>query len=193
MYWVWVNVIDSEKEAIIYGSPKALDQLRESGVRFDDGINIKVNVPSLLIERDEDSQGRLNDNVIAFGTTGLLFSSKLRGVLAASGVDNIEYFPVRIVNLLDGSNTDDYHLANIVGRIACVDLVASDVQMHQVFTDQIEFIDALVLDESRIFGTLYFRLLEHSQVVIVHEQVKISCEQAGVTGVRFVRPEYFSQ
>jgi len=194
MYWIWENSIDeNELNAMIYGVPEALKMLREFGIRFDDGNHINAEVPKIIIERDGDSQGHLNDNLVAPGTSGLLFSAKLRSVLANCGVDNIEYFPVTIHNPQDGSSSQEYYLANIVGRIACVDLAGSDVQMHPNFPDEIEFMDSLKLDESLINGVLIFRLFEHSQVIIAHEKIKNACELSGITGVKFTLPQAFSR
>ena len=93
MYWIWETSIDeNELDAMIYGVPEALKMLREFGIRFDDGNHINAEVPKIIIDRDGDSQGHLNDNLVAPGTSGLLFSAKLRSVLANCVVDNIEYF-----------------------------------------------------------------------------------------------------
>jgi hypothetical protein len=192
VHWIWENAIGSENEAMIYGVPDSLRPLLERGLAFDHGVRSSASVPLVVVTRNADSQGTLNDNLVAPGTTGLLLSSKLRTALAAGGVDNIEYFPTRIDNPQDGSTTDDYRLANIIGCIACVDLEKSALQMHPDLPGTIEFIDSLVLDESRIRGHLCFRLKEFRPVVVVHDQVKQACEAAGVTGVRFVPPEEFS-
>jgi hypothetical protein len=192
MNWIWEHAITSEQEAMIYGVPDVLVALRARGVRFDLGVRAPVGVPLVVIERDDQSQGTLNDNLVAPGTTGLLLSSRLRKALATAGVDNIEYFPTRIHNPQDGSTTDDYCLANIVGAVACIDRDQSVLHMHPDLADEIEFIDSLVLDAARIRGSLCCRLKEFLPVIVVHDRVKEACEAAQVTGVRFVRPQDFS-
>ena len=191
MYWIW-NPSVRDDEAMIYGVPPALLPLREAGVRLDYGVKIATAMPLVVIKLNEDSQGRLNDNILAPGTTGLLFSSRLRSVLTSAGIDNLEYFPTRIMNPQDAASTDDYWLVNVVGHIAGLDLSRSQVEMDPQDTAVITFIDALVLDESRIRGALFFRLAEFLQIVVVHERVKRVCETAGITGVGFVRPEDYS-
>jgi hypothetical protein len=192
MYWVWEPLIEGDDVAMIYGVPDALLQVKAKGSRFDFGMRVLVSVPPILIVRNDDSLGRLNDNVVAPGLTGLLLSSRLRDALAAAGVDNIDYYPVRIDTPQTGDSTVDYALANVVGTCACVDFAASDVTIDSVEPGKIRFIESLVLDEARIHDARMFRLFEHLQVVVVHDNVKSVCESNGVTGVRFVRPADFS-
>lgn len=95
-------------------------------------------------------------------------------------------------NPQDNSSVVDYQLANIVGRVACVDIAGSDVQMHPNAPGSIEFIDSLEIDEAKARGNLLFRLAEHTQVIVMADVVKHACEAAGLTGMRFLRPEDFS-
>lgn len=188
MYWIWKSLRADDDEARIEGRPDAIGQL---GVRFDEGARIQVAVPPIRIVRDEDSQGRLTDNQLAPGTTGLLFSSRLRQLLASNGVQNIDYYPVEIENSLDATRSDDYQLANLIGRVGCVDFDKSELQMHPR-TGSVEFIDSLALDETKIGQLRMFRTAEHAQVIVVHEDVRNACVAASVTGVVFFRPEDFS-
>lgn len=188
MYWIWKNLRSSDDEARIAGRPDAITAL---GVRFDEGARILPVVPHIDIVRDEDSQGRLTDNQLAPGTTGLLFSRRLRDQLASTGVGNIDYYPVTIKNPFDGTNSDDYQLANLIGRVGCINLARSAVQMHPRL-GTIEFIDSLVLDEARIGPLRMFRTAEHAQVIVVHEAVRNACVEAGITGIQFFLPEDYS-
>lgn len=188
MYWVWKNLRSSDDEARIAGRPDAIAAL---GVRFDEGARILSTIPHIHIVRDEDSQGRLTDNQLAAGTTGLLFSRRLRELLASTGVGNIDYYPITIENPLDGTLSDEYQLANLIGRVGCIDLAKSAVHMHPQL-GCIEFIDSLVLDETMIGPLRMFRTAEHAQVIVVHEAVRNACVDAGMTGIQFFRPEDYS-
>ncbi len=181
-YYVWANEPASEDEAMIYGVPPVLASL---GLSFDEGSLVTAPVPLIEIERDADSQGTLTDNLIAAGTQGLLFSSRLRAVFARLGIDNIQYFPTLIRNPFDGTQTTDYELANIRGRVWCLDRKASVIEALPHDPDHIQFIESLALDVARIGGHDVFRLGEKSQVIIASERLKRSCEGAGITGIRF--------
>jgi len=189
MYWIWANEPDSEDEAMIYGVPPVIER---EDLNFDDGIRIERDVPFIEIIQDEDSQGILTDNLIAPGTRGLLFSSRLRNTLATAGVDNIDYYPCRISNPMDGSHTDDYMIANIIGQISCIDREASDLEMHSKFPDVIEFINLLVLDDKKIRDSLIFRLKEFTQVIVVHDKIKNACTEQSISGITFYTPQNYS-
>lgn len=188
MHWIWKSLRSSDDEASIAGRPDAITAL---GARFDQGAKVLPPVPHIRILRDEDSQGRLTDNQLAAGTTGLLFSRRLREMLAAVGVANIDYYPVTIENPFDGTQSDDYELANLIGRVACIDLAKSALQLEPRL-GTVEFIDSLVLDEARIGPLRMFRTVEHAQVIVVHEAVRNACVDAGMTGIQFFLPEDYS-
>jgi hypothetical protein len=179
----------SDGDAMLFGVPSLIDQ---QDLSFHLGLPIEGQVPLIEIVRDEDSQGRLLDNVAAPGVRGLLVSSRLRTVLGDAGVDNVQYCQCRIVNPADGAVSGDYSIGNVVGRIGCVDWTESDVEAFPNRPEAIQFVDSLVLDESKIGGALMFRLREFLPLVVVHERVKAACEAAGITGLRFCLPGDFS-
>lgn len=189
MYWIWANEPSDEDEAMLYGVPDAVKQL---DLNFDKGALVTVKVPLIEFIRDEDSQGVLTDNLIAPGSRGLLFSTRLRELLAGQGVNNIQYFPVRVTNPKNSTTTDDYQLSNLIGSIACIDQMASNLEMHPHILNTIEFINALILDETKIKDNLMFRAAEFTQVIVVHERIKNACEDAGITGVVFYSPAGFT-
>ncbi len=188
MYWIWQSLRANDNDARIADRPVVISEL---GVRFDEGARIQGAVPVIRMIRDEDSQGQLTDNLIAPGTTGLVLSSRLRQLLTAHGVHNIEYYPVELENPIDNSRTNDYQLGNLIGRVACFDLAQSVLQ-RDPRTGALEFIDALALDESKIGELRMFRSSEHAQVIMVHEDIRNACVATNITGVVFVRPADFS-
>lgn len=189
MYWIWANEPSDEDEAMLYGVPPVIEQRNLS---FDDGILIRDKVPLIEFVRDDDSQGRLTDNLIAPGSRGLMFSSRLRAVLESVGADNIQYFPTRIENPANSTSTEDYMLANLIGRIECIDTANSDLQMHPHHTDRIEFVDSLILDKDKINNLKLFRTSEHSQIIVAHNVVKEICEKNGISGIVFYEPQEFT-
>jgi hypothetical protein len=188
-YWVWANEPTGDNEAMVYGVPPVVEQL---GLRFNDGNLVTQSVPLIQIDRDADSQGVLTDNLIAAGSKGLLFSGRLRSLIAQLGIDNIQYFPTVIRNPSDGTQTSDYELANIIGRVWCLDREASVIECAPNDPDYIEFIETLALDTARIRGHDLFRLGEKAQILIASDRLKRACETAKITGVRFYVPAEFT-
>ena len=188
MYWMWRSRRSNDEQTRIEARPAVIANL---GERFDQGHRVTQAVPLVRLVRDADAPGVLTDNLIAPGTTGLVFSARLRALLASCGVANIDYYPVVVENPADGSSSNDYALANLIGRVTCFDVARSVVQVDPVL-NQIEFIDSLVLVDDVVDGLRMFRAAEHSQVIVVHPDVRDACVSAGITGVEFERAEDFS-
>jgi len=189
MYFVWANRRNSPKEMVIHGVPKVID---DGNINFDEGLRIEQEVSPIDIHLTRDAKGTMTDNLLAPGTRGLLFSSRLRQLLKKTGVGNIDYYPVRIFGAKKELLTKDYKLANLTALIPCVDFATSDLEMHPDDPDSIEAINSLTLNESRIKGALMFRLKEHSQIIVVHEKIKTACEAERMSGVQFFEPENFT-
>lgn len=186
MYWIWFNEPTADDEAAIYDPPAIFE---DEDISFGDGVRVGRAVPPVTVVRGENAQGVLPDNLTVPRAMGLAFSSRLRAILIEVGVDSIDYYPSRITNPADGTVSEDYMLANVIGKIECVDFAKSDLEMHPVLPNTIQFINSLVLKEDAIGDALIFRLAEFLPLVVVHERVKDAVTAAGVTGVRFYEPE----
>ena len=185
-YWVWANEPTADDDAMIYGVPPVIARL---GLLFNQGQLVSAPVPLIEIEQDSDSQGRLTDNLIAGGLKGLLFSSRLRELLRSTGIENLQHFPTVLRNPTDGTETRDYTLTNVLGRIECIDRAKSVLKHPPGDPDHIEFIETLALDTRRIRGHDFFRMGEVPEILLASERVKRACEAAKITGVRFHAPE----
>jgi hypothetical protein len=187
VYWIWATEAQNELQARIHGRPAVVESL---GLAFDRGLRLQTaNIPLVEIRIRAEDDGVLTDNLIALGTTGLVFNERLRDLLSAVGVDNIDFFPAALIRESSGQQIDGYMLANIVGRVACVS-ARSEVQRDE--DGQIEFIDRLILDTAAVRDLLMFRLAEYLQIVVVHTRVKEAVEGAQITGVNFYAPEEYT-
>lgn len=45
---------------------------------------------------------------------------------------------------------------------------------------------------AKLDGVRMFRAMEHAHVIVVHDDVRAACVNAGITGVQFVRAANFS-
>jgi hypothetical protein len=189
MYFIWANERTAESQLALDGTP---DVIKALDLSFDRGLRVHTDVPLVRFAVEvETGNASLTDNLIAAGMRGLVLSSRGRRTLRRCGVDNIDYYPLVLVDPAHRA-IDDYQIANLIGRPSCIDLVKSDVEMHPDMPDTIEFINSLTLTTGS-FGTLrMFRAAEHAQVIVVHEEVKKAWEAERLTGVRFYSPEDFS-
>lgn len=184
MYWIWRSRRRDEEDASIHGVPQSIKEL---GTRFDQGLRYTDPIPPIELHMDARSQGQLTDNLIAPATTGLAFSSALRAALNSSGVDNIDYYPLKLINDITGEIFDDYQIANVIGVLECIDFSESDLELTD--DGSIRFIESLVLMESLPSDLRMFRIMEYLPLVVVHERVKEAVEDNAMTGVEFLRPE----
>jgi len=115
-----------------------------------------------------------------FNSLITLFSNKIKSCFDACGVDNIDYYPARIINRKTNEINTDYWFANICGRIECVDLDNSKTE-EDVLGD-IEF-ESFCIDELRTMGAEIFRLHEDGTLIIMNERLYSSLVETGLKGV----------
>ena len=189
MYWVMRSMPSSDEDLRIYEQPTTV---RALGLSFDLGRKILYRYKTIEIVRERDNPGRYTDNLLAYGVLGLVFNSKIRMILRAQEVRNIQYFRAVLVDNLTGTEVEDYQIANIVGTVLCIDKDASVLGLDED-DGSIEDIDKLVLNKNAIeeSSLKIFRIGEYSSIVVVHDSIKKAFEAEDVTGVGFVEPEKF--
>lgn len=113
-------------------------------------------------------------------------------VLQGAGVDNIQWFDAVLVDPDTRREYSNYKAYNIVGLISCADMTASR-RMDGSEGDLIDVdFESLVIDENRAGAALMFRLAENVSAVVVHQQVKLAIEAAGIPGIVFYGPGEWS-
>ena len=187
MYWMLSNeFVDEDNDAELTGDINLSDD-----ISFDDGVMVDAFVPKITLTLSDDSRmGNMTDHLSIDEACGLVFSKRLRDLLQNIAVDNIQYFDFDIVYPKGNNVYTDYKIANVVGLVDCVDKDKSDLTFYDSGT--IEFIDKLVLDESKIPPELnVFRLSNRSTLTIVHQSVKDAVVNAGITGCVFYKVEEY--
>lgn len=101
-----------------------------------------------------------------------LFSKELVNALRDCGVDNLQLFPVKIIEREGNRINQEYFAVNIVGLIKCADMEKSE---YSDITGQgiiaVNF-RKLIIDETIAMGFYIFRLAESVSSIIVHEKIK---------------------
>lgn len=188
MFWVMMSERSDEYELSIDGTPPLIEQ---NDWRFDTGRSQPMSLPVIDVPFDIEPDERMVDNIPAYGCRGLLINERVKAVFDTLKLDNIEYFPARLVNQSTNQVLSPYWIANIVGRFSCVDHEKSDLDYYN--DGSIQFIDKLVLKP--IPGGNYariFRLAEFLPVMIVSDILKNALTEQNITGFTFYRPEDFS-
>ncbi len=158
---------------------------------FDLGTRIDADIPVFDFKMDKESQGTLLDYVWAT-FRGIILSARFKSVLDRAGIDNIDYYPVRIVNKITGKIAKNYFAANIIGIISCMDKEKSKYTVFPAIPDKISSIEELHLDYKKIHNEKMFRLYERIVLILVDESVKAAVTKANLKGVKFVPAENFN-
>lgn len=185
MYWILTNELaDEDLDVDLSGT---FSTTPDDDIGFDDGEAVCPFVQASC-RLTEPVQGRWTDHLSVGGLPGLVFSRRLRCLLEAVPVSNLQYVPLQIAGAPDAVADAGYRIANVLGVVDCIDKDASDLEY---FSDgEIEFINRLVLDEDRIpRGLEIFRLAGRPTLVLVSQTFKDAVEGAGMTGFVFRRPE----
>lgn len=183
MYYVWESRRKSPREALI---PKFAPVGLLYKVSFIAARRIEKELPELELHMDRGSQGLLTDDLVIRKRRGLVHSQKLIDALRRAGVDNIDYYPCRIVNDVTGEVFQTHQAANILDVIYCLDWESSELEIDDEEPNEIWYINNLKLIEERLGDAPMFRLGERRSIIVVHETVKKAVEAAGATGVVFL-------
>lgn len=153
----------------------------QSDLNFCEGNPITQDLDVIDIPFTNQYQYSFTDNLVVAPIIGLLLNSKVRKLFATLDIDNIQYFPAHLRDIDSGQINSDYSLANIVGKIFCVDKSLSELDL---FDDgDIRFIDKLVLslDDNKDYGHI-FRLADFISLLVISDKLKQVLENNQVTG-----------
>jgi hypothetical protein len=132
----------------------------------------------VLFKIDTDSEGRRMPTL--FTTPALVARRAFYDLLVAAGVDNVESYPAHIANPESDETFEDYRLLNIVGRVACADLAASNAAE---LGPGIRVIDEPVLRKQALQDALIFRLAEDPVQIVVSDALAARIRAAGYDDV----------
>jgi len=118
----------------------------------------------------------------------VVVSDRMRRALERAGVSNVQYYPARLQAELSEHIESGYWLANVVGRVACVDAVASGLTDDDMTISDCQ---ALVLDPQRTYGLGLFRLAEDPRMIVVAPRVQASLHEAKLVGVLMQDPALY--
>jgi hypothetical protein len=180
-YYQWVGTRHAPDAAFYFGAPKEVDPF------LDDiwaGRKLSAAPQVFRLRIDPPFQGRPGDELTVLDHHCLLLSPRLVGVLRGAGVDGFETYPCEVTQP-PAPGAHAYRLVLLRDIVYCVDHGKSKLELDVENPRVIEAIEMLAVDESRLDGSLLFRLGENRQIVIAHESVVRAVEEAGVTGVTF--------
>lgn len=188
MYWILASERTDEYQLRIEGVPP---QINQNNWNFNYG-NMQTNpIPIIDIPYTMQSDEIKTDNLVAPGCRGMLINGTVKKIFDSLKIDNVQYFDARLIDIQTGNIDNSYCIANIIGKVACVDMAHSLLQLDD--DGRIEFIDKLVLNvqSNNKYGHI-FRLAEFLPIVIISNQLCAELKSKKITGFKFYTPEDFS-
>jgi hypothetical protein len=156
------------------------------------GVAIARDFPNITFEV-KDLAGIERCDSLWGGFPYLVFSPRLRDLLSASGVANLQYFGAEVYDRKTRSTLTQFRIANIVGTAACLDRERSDYEEWSDLPGLLKRVDKLVLDHDRFpEDLLLFRLEELPSVLLCHQDVVAALQEASIVGVDFCDPGAFT-
>jgi hypothetical protein len=115
-----------------------------------------------------------------------LFSAKFQEALNYVGIDNIQFFPTKVIYEPTGKEYD-YKVGNVIGLVKALDITAS-----QCIVDEDGFVDdfkLMVFDEKKLPPALnIFRLYEMMSIIVITQRAAHILNQFKLTGIRIMAP-----
>jgi hypothetical protein len=116
----------------------------------------------------------------------IVASHRLRDLIRSEQPSEIEYVPVQIIDHKRRLVHDPYFIVHPLHPVDCLDVDACGAEWGEILKKEIESVEQLVIDESRIPpDRLLFRPRLFCQVILVHRALASKIDAAGVTGVRW--------
>ncbi len=168
-FFPWESEDDEDLEVV----NKTPASLLGTKWKLTEGISCKDwMTEDVVFELDPNRGIKLSDSIP--NTLNIhIVSEKLKDILDASG-ENIEFFPVTILNPKGKKISKPYFIANVVGSVKCMDLKSSEYRESAMDKGQMTRVSRLVLDEEKIpEGKQIFRLGEMTELLIVAEPLAL--------------------
>ncbi|HET8933336.1 MAG TPA: DUF1629 domain-containing protein [Polyangiales bacterium] len=120
----------------------------------------------------------------------VVVSERLKSVLDAVGVDNVQYFRAQLQQELSNETLSGFWLANIIGRIACVDPLRS---RYELVDGEPSALEAFSIDPARTLGMSIFRLAEDPRMIVISPRVQAALNAASLRRVLLQDPEAYDR
>lgn len=176
----------ANKFAFFYGTPDGYDYRIWSSLE-----RMQHNPPHVTLIGDKDYPTLLSDVLLC---NLFVFSPKVIQLFDRIGIQDIDYYPVTVINHETGDADTRYKAAHITCNIPCLDFENSKYEYYSdgegligvyefsILEDKIPRIDELRRKP------LIFRLAEFDSHILADELVKNEFEKEGITGMKFTKP-----
>lgn len=118
-------------------------------------------------------------------------SARLKRFLDDAGIDNLQYFPVTILETSESAPKLDYFAVNVLGLVTCIDTNESEFKGRIVDGEVkgIRRISKLVLKEELPEHLNIYRVRLFRRLIIISEKLVQLLSNESFTGIKLVAPE----
>ncbi|QSZ42617.1 hypothetical protein GJV85_11025 [Sulfurimonas aquatica] len=141
----------------------------------------------ILAEIEEDEEVVYTD-IINPGVP--LFSEKMKSSLDELGINNIDYYPVDIVDWDTQEILAKYWLAIVKEIISCIDIDKSQVEKSSA---GLSVVTQFSIDHSKTAGSRLFRFHNIPGLIIINEELKDKLSKVMFKGVSFLHTKEYSR
>ncbi len=129
-------------------------------------------------------KGKKITDLVAGIQSELIVSRALKLTLLQWEKENLEFFPIELINQESNERSNDYYIMNILNNVECLDRNKSKFELFHPDLDIITKITRLVLNKNEITDSRHiFRLDELPNIIIVSDELKTEIEKKEHSGL----------
>jgi len=180
-YYIF-DAVSPNDDAPFLELPDEIDLIESIMGKKPDFYELPIKIPA---EIDKDERIVYTD-IINPGVP--LFSEKMKSFLDELGVENIDYFPVEIIDYETKEILANYWLAIVIGLVSCIDLDKTEVAQS---ASGRAVISKFSIDQSKVGEYKLFRLHHIPGLIIIDEDMKEKLSKVDFKGVSFQPTEQY--
>ncbi|MFP2930627.1 imm11 family protein [Pyxidicoccus sp. 3LG] len=116
----------------------------------------------------------------------LIVSEKVKRVIEGQGVDNCEFFSLKMLDHKGKVASKEHYVCNVLGSEDAMDMERSEVVMDSILPTEVAFIHKLILKREAISPKArIFRIQNKLAELLLHDSLYQALQKEGVTGMRF--------
>jgi len=182
-YYIF-DEISPNVDAPFLDLPDEIDLIESIMGKKPDFYELPIEIPADI----EEGEKIIYTDIINPGVP--LFSDKMKSALDSLGVENIDYYPVLIVDSETKEALAQYHLAIITKIVACIDLENSEFKKTASGTP---VITKFSIDENKVAGERLFRFHNIPGLIIINEELQEALSHIEFVGVSFKHTKEYNR
>ncbi len=190
-YYVMASEINSEDDLVVDDVPDFIKNDDDQIYEFGEGKVVwKRPVPVVTLVSDDTASAEVGDVIDAPGIGAPLVSQRVKDILERLEVENIQFFPIRVLHKATGEVIKDYYIFNVIGEYDLLDYDKSAIERSKRNSNLILDVESLAFkDTSELKLPPIFILGPISYLFVVDERIKSEFEKHKIYGFNIYEPK----